>query len=70
MATTAERLPQFHDRVEAVRSHTFGTVELVDLDQPEPEFFVRLDSGFGGWFTAPELRVCGGAPASDPANYC
>lgn len=69
MAPTIERLPQFEDRVEVRSYHSFGAVTRVDLAESEPEFFVRLDDGFGGWFTAPELRVCGGAPASDPDAY-
>ena len=69
MATKIERLPQFEDRVEVVNYHEFGEVKNVDLDGG-PSFFVRLDGGLGAWFTADELRVCGGAPASDPARYC
>ncbi len=67
-----ERLPQRGDRVEVEMNHEFGEVKRVDLanrSTGEPCFFVRLDDGFGGWFSAPELRVCGGAPASDPARY-
>ena len=69
--TTIERLPQDGDRVEARSLHAFGEVTRVssDGDEARYQFFVRLDDGFGGWFSAPELRVCGGAPASDPALY-
>lgn len=66
-----ERFPQQGDRVEARSLHAFGEVKLANTDGDDStfEFFVRLDDGFGGWFSAPELRVCGGAPASDPALY-
>ena len=66
-----DRLPQQGDRVEARTLHVFGEVKIArtDGDGSTFEFFVRLDDGFGGWFSASELRVCGGAPASDPALY-
>ena len=65
------RFPQPGDRVEALSLHAFGEVKLAETDGLEEtfEFFIRLDDGFGGWFKAPELRVCGGALASDPDAY-
>ena len=39
-------------------------VSFVVQAQETFQFFVRLDDGFGGWFTAPELRVCGGGSAA------
>ncbi len=67
MATTSERLPQLEDRVEVRHYHEFGVVRRVDLSG-EPSFFVRLDSGLGGWYPAPELRIYGDASASEIAK--
>lgn len=67
-----DRLPQAGDRVEILTCDEFGTVVPNVAPRLEDEtwsFFVEDDRKFRGWYEADELRVVGGAPASDPANY-
>lgn len=62
-----DRPPQFLDTVEHYTRGDRGEVRNTDLDTGQ--YFVRWADGLAGWYTADELVVRGGAPASDPTLY-